>query len=280
MDTENIKIQKLLLKYEGNYDFSFLDENKNLHKDDYSFPYVDVYNLAKSCFEPLDLDDDDSILTCSCGYPECAGIHNFNSWITDNEICWKVNDDYLKFEKNQYIEQVKSVIDLLLKVDPQKVPAKDYDYITCNSFDREILTKMKSVLCNYSKVLEEFSRYKIILCPKENKIYINEEGKYIGIKKGYLKFYGKDVFEQDLIFEIWEPEVEKWASDLKNCKEPSDFVKWNYEGIRQAKKIRQELPLRFDVWYRYQGQEKEDLHILKEDEKKINESSKDDIWED
>lgn len=265
-DSENIKIQKLLFKYEGNYDFSFLDENEKLHKDDYSFPYVDVYNLTKSCFEPLD--ERASILTCSCGEPECAGIHNFNSWIENNEICWKVNDDYLKFEKNQYIEQVKSVIDLLLKVDPQKVPAEDYDYISCNSFDRELLTKMKSVLCNYSKIKKKISRYKVILCPEENKIYINEEGKFISIQKGFLKFHGKDVFGQDVTSEMWKPEVEKWASDLKNCKEPSDFVEWNYEGISYAKKIRQELPLCFDIWYRYQGQKKADLHILMKNEKK------------
>ena len=33
MNYENIKQQKLIFKYEGNYDLTFVDENKDLHEE-------------------------------------------------------------------------------------------------------------------------------------------------------------------------------------------------------------------------------------------------------
>ena len=153
-DTENIKMQKLLLTHEGSYFLSFLDENDAVHTGYYASSSVDIYNLVKSCFEAVE--GSDTILTCSCGEPQCAGIYSFGSWVEDDEICWKVNKDFIRFEKNQYIEQVRNVIDLLLKIDSEKI-SEDNGYIYGKTMNKEILTRLKWTLSNYSEVLKKIS---------------------------------------------------------------------------------------------------------------------------
>ena len=153
-DSENIKMQKLLFTYERNYFLSFLDENDAVHSGYYSSSSVDIYNLVKSCFE--EVGGADTILTCSCGEPQCAGIYDFCSWIEENEICWKVNKDFIRFEKNQYIEQVKNTIDFLLKVDSEKL-SEDNMYIYGMLMNKEIITRLRWALTNYSEVLKQIS---------------------------------------------------------------------------------------------------------------------------
>lgn len=58
------------------------------------------------------------ILTCTCGDSGCAGFYKFNSEITENEILWNVNngDTLFKFIKEQYIQEVKSKLEMLINL--------------------------------------------------------------------------------------------------------------------------------------------------------------------
>ena len=263
MNTENIKLQKLNFKYDGAYELTFIDENKSSHKDSdiFTSACVDLYCLVQSCFEP----SEDSILTCSCGYPECAGIYNFSSWITENEVFWHVNDDYFRFDKAKYIEEIRSKINLMSEVDPDT--AYDDDDYFDSHLSRETFLELKNALDNYSDFASRaFPRYKVILCPDDsNKIYINESGKKIGFRNGYVRFIGKDFLGQDFFMEDAMEDLKKWARKI-NSNKAEDWNEWNSKGIQFARMIREELPPYFDVWYRFQRQEKEDIHILKDEE--------------
>lgn len=269
MKTENIKQQKLLFKYEGDYNLTFIDENKDTHKDSdtCTSACVNLYCLAQSCFET----PDDSIFTCGCGFPECAGIYEFSSWLTDDEVFWKVNDDYFRFDRNQYVEEVKSKINLIIEKAPDSIPYDELDFFG-SQMNKETLLKIKDAFERYSELAAiEYPRHKVILCPDDNNhAYINENGKKIGFKsKCYLKFNAKDIFGQDYYDEIWMEDLKKWALKIRN-KDTINWENWNSEGIMHAKKMREELPSNFDVWYRFQGVEKEDLHILEQEEKYEN----------
>lgn len=258
-----VKQQKLLFKYEGGYELSFVDENIDVHNDTntISSACVDLYCLVQSCFEI----PNDFIFTCSCGYPECAGIYEFSSWLTDNEIFWKINDDYFRFDRNQYVEEIKSKINLMSNID---LTEDDYeDDFFGPQMNKETILMLKKQLDQYSDLIKkEFPRHKVILCPCNNHIYINEDGKMIGMsKKGYVKFKGKDIFGQNFYQESYLEDLWKWASKLKK-NEKIDWDKWNTEGITYAQQIRDALPPMFDVWYRFQGQAEEDIHILKQEE--------------
>ena len=266
MNYENIKQQKLIFKYEGNYDLTFVDENKDLHEesDIVSSACVDLHYLVQSCFE----EPTDSIFTCSCGYPECAGIYEFSFWMTDTDVIWKVNGDYFRFNRKQYVEEVKSKITLLVDVNPATV---SYEYFGL-PINRDSLLMLKKSLDNYLELARVgFPRHKVILCPDENnKVYINENGKKIGFKnKCYLKFLGEDIFGQEYYMEMWMEELKKWISKIKN-KDSINWDLWNEEGIKHAQQIRKGLPSSFDVWYRFQGEKKEDLHIVYEEKEDKN----------
>lgn len=262
MDIEDIKQQKLVFTYNGNYDLSFVDEAANSHKEPetYTTACVDVYNLVQSCFEP----SDNEIFTCGCGWPECAGIYNFSSWLTETEIFWHVNDDYFRFDRKQYIEEVKSKIVLMSDIDEPEWDKTDY---FGSDLTKKRLLELKEALDHYDEISSKvFPRHKVILCPDENKIYTNETGKRFGFKnKDYLQFKGKFFLGQDYLSEHSMPELKNWASQIRN-KETIDWSKWNEEGIDFAKEIRGMLPSFFDVWYRFQGEDKEDLHILEQEE--------------
>lgn len=111
-----IKKQKLILKYEDDALLIFIDENQADH--DYNFSredvFIDLREIVTSCFEPLD-GDEIGPLTCGCGYPGCAGFYHFHSEIIGNEIIWDVNhgDDLFRFDRNQYMEEVKHNLELL-----------------------------------------------------------------------------------------------------------------------------------------------------------------------
>ena len=112
-----IKKQKLNLKYEGDAFLVFIDDNQTDHKYDFSKEdvYIDLRVLVDSCFEPIDTDDFDGILTCSCGASGCAGFYRFSSKIIGNKIIWNVNHgDLFRFDKDQYVEEIKKSFDLLI----------------------------------------------------------------------------------------------------------------------------------------------------------------------
>jgi len=254
MNIEKIKQQKLIFKYNGDYDLSFVDEDEKSHKDSktISMAVVDLYCLAQSCFAV----PNDFIFTCSCGYPECAGIWNYSCWLTETEIFWQVNDDYFRFDRKQYVEEVKSKIDIMASIEE---PKRDEDDYFASSMTKETILKLKAALENYDNLSKiEYTRYKVILCPEENKIYINENGKRIGFcNKDYIKFSATDIFGQDYCCEKWMPDLKKWAYHI-NHKDTIDWIKWNKQGIKQAQYIRELLPPIFDIWYRFQGEDKED----------------------
>ena len=109
-----IKQQKLILKPNKDTSVIFMDEHLDSHESLMKGgDFIDVYLLVISCFEPIS--DEGSVLTCSCGFPECAGFWNFSSEITDTEIIWNVNNgkDLLKFDKTQYQNEVKACLEKL-----------------------------------------------------------------------------------------------------------------------------------------------------------------------
>jgi len=267
MNIEKIKQQKLIFKYNGAYDLTFVDENKESHKesDTYTTSCVDLHSLVESCFEPSECE----IFTSGCCFDEYAGIDNFSSWLTETEIFWHVNDDYFRFDRKQYVKEVKSKIDLM--ADDEEPLYDNENYFGPFIYKEDIMT-LKDTLDQYEEISRrKFPRNKVVLCPYENKIYTNETGKRFGFKnKDYLKFKGQYIFGSDYISEIRMPELKKWAAQIKN-KSAVNWAKWNEEGIEFAKQIRAELPPFFDVWYRFQGEEKEDLHItIKEEEENEN----------
>ena len=77
------KQQKLILEHNGGASIFFINENPKYF--DVCNPdgvLIDIDQLVTSCFEPVN----ESILTCSCGYPPCAGFDEFQSQITDTQI--------------------------------------------------------------------------------------------------------------------------------------------------------------------------------------------------
>ena len=75
-DYDKIKTQKLILKCDNDTSVTFIDENNRVHERfSEEGEFVDLYLMVISCFEPIT--DEESVLTCSCGYPECAGFYNF-----------------------------------------------------------------------------------------------------------------------------------------------------------------------------------------------------------
>ena len=116
---DNIKKQKLILKHDEGAYLAFIDENQAYHEYNFSKEdvFIDLREIVTSCFEPLD-GDEIGPLTCGCGVPGCAGFYHFHSEIIGNEIIWDVNhgDDLFRFDRNQYIEEVKTRLEEIKKL--------------------------------------------------------------------------------------------------------------------------------------------------------------------
>lgn len=139
----NVIKQKLILNHSDGAFLLFFDENQKNHK--YNFDegaFIDLHYLVKSCFESID-DDNQSVLTCGCGIAGCAGFYHFHSEITDNEILWDINQgkDLFKFDKNQYIDEVKQKIRFLMDLCQQK---KNLEYFFGETVDMEQLKEIYS----------------------------------------------------------------------------------------------------------------------------------------
>ena len=259
---KNIKQQKLIIEYRGGATLYFIDENKAQHEHDYSGgAIIDFYNLVVFCFEPV---DDDSILTCSCGWPECAGFFGFKSVITETEILWKIDIgeegiDLFRFDKNQYINEVEITIEKLIQLCGDGVlQDEDEEEYFCNRLDRKTLKMYYSPFINplLSKN-RSTPRHKVIINPDERHIYTTETGKRVGISKKELKFQDTDLFGQSIPCFINADDIKQWQNKMKN---PNvDWEKWNKEGIKIAKNLRANLSLAFDIWYQYQNSENNKL---------------------
>ena len=259
---KNIKQQKLIIEYRGGATLFFIDENQAHHEHDYSGgEIVDFYKLVISCFEPV---DDDSILTCSCGWPECAGFFGFKSIITETEIIWNidVNDDkndIFRFDKNQYMTEVQMTIEKLIQLCGDGVlQDEDEEEYFCNTLDRKDLEMYYSPFINplLSKN-RNTPRHKVIINPDERHIYTTETGKRVGISEKELKFQDTDLFGQSLPCFINADDIKQWQNKMKNLN--VDWEKWNKEGIKIAKNLRERLPSAFDIWYLYQNIENNKL---------------------
>lgn len=164
---ENIKTQKLILRCEDDSAFvSFYDENQDCHEYDFSNgAFINLKQLVISCFEPIDVDDDfDCLLTCGCGISGCAGFYEFISYITKNEIFWKLNgSDVFKFNKKQYLEEVKSCLSHLLEISNTK---EFLEYFCGDSLSKKDIEKLLSPFSNYIEVSKrKFPRHKITIFP-------------------------------------------------------------------------------------------------------------------
>lgn len=252
---KNIKQQKLIIDYRGGATLYFIDENQAQHQHDYSGgEIIDLYSLVISCFEPF---GDDSILTCSCGWPECAGFSSFKWKATEKEILWDIgnvdeSEDLFRFDKNQYINEVETIIHKLIKICGGGVLKDEGDERYINILDKKDLETFYSPFIN-SRVTKKriLPRHKVVINPDERHIYITETGKHIGINKKELKFQDTDIFGKPLLYFFNAEKIEQWHNQMKN---PNiDWKKWNKEGIKIAKNLREELPPAFDIWYQYQN---------------------------
>lgn len=263
------KQQKLILEYNGGASLFFINENPKYF--DICNPdgvLIDIHQLVTSCFEPVN----ESILTCSCGYPPCAGFDNFKSQITETEIIWSINVGYcigktiIHFDKNQYISEVENHLEnLILKCGNGILQDHDDDdEFFCNTLTKKDLEMFLSPFIN--PALTEGRnplRYKITICPKDNYFCITDNDKKINIKDKLLTFYDTDVFGKSREYSFDARDFLKWQNE-KN-KTSVKWKKWNSKGLKIAKYLRNNLPLDFDIWYKYQNVENDKLVQISKD---------------
>ncbi len=264
-DSNKIKQQKLILESCKDTSVYFIDEYKGSHEtigDDGEL--VDLYLLVISCFEPIT--EEGSILTCSCGWPEDAGFFDFSSQITDNEIIWNINEgeDYIKFDKNQYSNEIKACIEKLIEI-CKKGPenyTNDYFY---NPLDLDTLNTYNKVFTDESMNKgREKPRHKIIIKPGDKSIYTKETGKKVFIQKRDLKFSDTDIFGQPLLTWLNADDIKRWYNKLND--KNTDWNEWNAQGLEIAKDIKSRISDAFDVWYQYQNTTNDKLvHIENEE---------------
>lgn len=262
------KQQKLILEYNGGASLFFINENPKYF--DVCNPdgvLIDLEQLVTSCFEPVN----ESILTCSCGYPPCAGFDDFKSHITDTEIIWSIcstNDEkaFLYFDKNQYITEVENHLEnLILKCENGILQDHDEeDELLCNTLTKKDLEKFLSPFINPALTEGRTPlRYKITICPKDNYFYITDSNKKFNIKNKFLTFYDTDVFGKPRKYSFDARDFLKWQNE-KN-KTSVKWEKWNSKGLKIAKYLRNNLPLDFDIWYQYQNAENDKLVQITKD---------------
>ena len=253
-------IQKLILEYIGGATILFCNDNSCFYEIcSPEGELVDLYYLVASCFEVVN----ESILTCSCGYPPCAGFDKFKTQITEKEIVWNIwardGEATLRFEKNQYIDQVKNILEELIRVCGNGI-LKDSqeDEFCCNTLTSENLEMFYSPFINPTLTVDRSPlRHKIIINPGNKYICLTENGQKIFFNKENLIFNDTDVFGQPLIYSIDGTDIKKWYNEMQ--KPGIDWEKWNKKGLKLAKYIRRSLPLAFDIWYQYQNVEKNEL---------------------
>ena len=250
-DFQNVKMQKLILKDDEGALTLFIDENQQNHEYDFGEgAFVDLHMLVASCFEELD-EKYESVLTCGCGDAGCAGFYHFYSKIENNEILWNINygKDLFKFEKNQYISEVREYIENLIKLCEKE---NVLEYFPGNQLNKEDLQKIYSpfVVENLSKN-RQLPRHIIIIKPSEKWIYERDDGKKVSLKNKTLPFYDTDIFgrKYEIYFNLDDFKI--WFQKINNPK--TDWKKWNEQGIGYSKQIRETLPLAFDIWYQEQN---------------------------
>ncbi|MBR5934482.1 MAG: hypothetical protein IK002_10905 [Treponema sp.] len=263
-DFNKIKQQKLILECDKDTSVYFIDENKGTHERiSENGEFVELYLLVISCYEPIT--DEGSVLTCSCGVPECAGFYNFNTQITDSEILWDINDgeDLLKFDKTQYRNEVKNCIEKLMNIrkegSERTNTPNDYFYnpITMEQlelyykvFTDEALTKNR-----------EKPRHKVIITPGDSGFLITSDGKRVSTNGKEIKFIDTDIFGQPLI--TWLDTNYILEKTKKKDKIKGNCNKENNLGIKVAKNLRASLPDVFDVWYQYKNANNDEIIQIK-----------------
>ena len=261
---DKVKQQKLIIKYNDGATVFFHDEKQEQHQHDYSGgEIVDLYQLVVSCFEPI---EDESILTCGCGWPECAGFYGFKSIITETEILWDIDiyddeKDLFRFDKNQYIDEVKKTLEDLLKHCKNGFLEDKYGEYFKETLTKETLTKYYGPFVNPSLIQgKSLPRHKIIIKPGDKYIYVTEDGKKVFIKNKDLTFKDTDIFDEPLIYSFNATNIKKWYDQMND--ENIDWKKWNEEGIKISQYLRDSLPKAFDIWYQYQNFENNEIiHI-------------------
>ena len=258
---DKVKQQKLIIKYNDGATVFFHDEKQEQHQHDYSGgEIVNLYQLVVSCFEPI---EDESILTCGCGWPECAGFYGFKSIITETEIFWDIDiyddeKDLFRFNKNQYIAEVKKTLEILIKNCKNGILEDKHEDDFYKSLTKETLTKYYAPFVTPSLIQgKSLPRHKIIIKPDDKCIYFTEEGKKVFIKNKDLTFKDSDIFNEPLIYSFDATNIKKWYDQMKN--ENIDWQKWNEEGIKISQYLRDSLPKAFDIWYQYQNIENNEL---------------------
>lgn len=263
------KQQKLILEYNGGASIFFINKNPKYFKIcSPEGELIDIYRLVTSCFEPVN----DSILTCSCGYPPCAGFDEFQSQITDTQIIWSIcstNDEkaVLFFEKNQYINEVKSTIEKLIQLCGNGIlqdEEDEYDELFCHTLTKKDLEKFYSPFISTTLNEERKPRiHKITICPNDDYFYITEQNKKGFIKNKLLTFFDTDIFGEPIKYSFDATDFLKWQNE-KN-KTSVIWEKWNSKGLKIAKYLRNNLPLDFDIWYQYQNVENDKLVQISKD---------------
>lgn len=265
-DFNKIKKQKLILECDNDTAVSFMDENIGTHKRiSDSGEFVDVYFLVISCFEPIT--DEGSVLTCSCGVPGCAGFYNFTSQITDTEILWDINDgeDFIKFDKSQYINEVKKCIEQLMEIckkEPDSNNTSEDYYLNAVSLEQlelyykvftdEVLTKNR-----------EKPRHKVVITPEDNGFLITSDGKRVSTNGKEIKFIDTDIFGQPSI--TWLDTEYILGKSKKKDKVKNDWDKVNNLGVKIAKNLRTNLSDAFEVLYQYENINDDKLIDIKRD---------------
>lgn len=250
-DFKNVKMQRLILKHDEGALTLFIDENQEYHEYDFGDGvFVDLHMLVASCFEELD-DKYDSVLTCGCGDAGCAGFYHFYSKIDNNEVLWDINHgkDLFKFEKTQYISEVKEYIEHLIKLCEKE---NGLEYFPGDPLNNEELKKIYSPFTDESMgVYRQLPKYKIIIKPSEKWIYERDDGKKVALKNKTLPFYDTDIFgrKREIYYNLDDFGI--WHQKIKNPK--TNWKKWNEQGIEYSKQIRETLPLAFDIWYQEQN---------------------------
>lgn len=265
-DFSKINKQKLILKCEKDTSVYFIDENKGTHERiSENGEVVELYLLVISCYEAIT--DEGSVLTCSCGVPECAGFYNFNSQITDSEILWDINDgeDLLKFDKTQYKNEVKSCIEKLMNIckkgSERTNTPEDYFYNPVTMEQLELYYKVFTDEA-LSKNCEK-PRHKVIVTSGDNGFLITSDGKKVSTSGKDIKFNDTDIFGQPLI--TWLDTNYILEKTKKKDKINNDWDKVNNLGIKIAKNLRTNLPDAFDVWYQYQQINNNEIINIKRD---------------
>ncbi len=259
--------QKLIIKHEQGALFYFVDESVNEDGCNCS-AYVDLFSLVYSCFCSFSwVNGSGGVLTCTCGMGDCVGFGPYSYEIKGEVIYWDITrygkNVLFKFDRHQYIEEVKAVLERLKQLFSEQ---KRLEYV---GSDKGLTAKY------FAKLYLPFSegpdhkeqgivKQKIILCPTGRYIYEDENGKRVSFnKKDELLWTYVNLYERKLVMALLGFSSDKGTKELKRkfkswIKRRKDknvnWEEWNREGLGFARNmINRIFTGKVELWYRYQG---------------------------